>query len=79
MGVPFLLIMAKTHLPLSFPSPEVPLLEVFHVGGVNCPIMSLPVGTPSCLDKAVVEGEVVSYRIPPAWASRPGTDKIKCF
>lgn len=54
--------------PLGFAPSEVSFLEVFDVSRVNSPVVAFAVGTSSCLDETVVEGQVVPYRIPP-----PGT------
>ena len=53
-------------LPLC-PSPaEVSLLKVVDTGGVNRPVVALPVGRPARLDEAVVQGEIVPDRVSPS-------------
>ena len=39
-----------SYLALSLSSSEISLLEVFYVSGMNCPVMSLTVGTSTGLE-----------------------------
>lgn len=59
-----------SHFPLGFAPPEVAFPEVFYVSGVDSPVMSLTVSTPSGFDEAVVQREVVPDGVPPAWPPR---------
>ena len=54
-----------------FDSPEISLGEVRDVGRMNGPEVALAVGCSAGFDEAIVEGEIVPDRIPPAGTAIP--------
>lgn len=57
------------HLPLGLPPAEIALLEVFNVGRVDGPVVALSVGGATRLNEAVIEAEVMTDGVSPAWSS----------
>ena len=57
------------HLPLGPPPPEVSLLEIVHTGGVDGPVVTLPIGCTSSFQEEIIEREIVSDGVPPALTS----------
>lgn len=58
-----------SHLPLRFAPPEVATAKILQIGGVDRPIMALPVRASPGFHEAIVQREIVPDRVPPAGAT----------
>lgn len=68
-----LLVHRQTHvpsyLPLRFAPPEVAAAKILQIGGMDRPVMALPVRASPRFHEAVVQRQIVPDRVPPPWAT----------